>query len=706
MSWALRDLRMAVKNKLPQLANVGDLISIIWFSGRKQAGILQEAVEIRSVVDFSGINQAIDRYLQPVGMTGFVEPFDLAGALIGRVKATHPDVTTVLFFHTDGMDNQWPEKEIINAVQKLAPVVDKAAVVEYGWYCNRPMLTRIAEELGAATIFAEDFPSFEETFLSYVQRTGLGGGKRVVVPTPGASKPFAFGIAGGDVVTYRIEGDHANVPEGIGKLAYFNGDGATATDESTLYAGLYVLAQRMDTDGVIGILRQLGDVALIQQFASCFSKQDYSNFQTAALEAVTDPAKRYMDGKDVNAVPADDAYTVIDLLEWLASDPAFLFHPYHPSFQYERISAKRADAAESLGDDEKQALIDQIAAAVTPSDLEGAKAMLEALGKRKALKFTPTAADPGCPILALTYNEERPNISIQIKIDGTVELPENNYGIPTTFRTFIYRNYAMVADGIRHPALACLPFELPPRIEDELVAKGVMIGYTPEGYVEIQANLPVINRKMVSTVFAADFFRDAVLLLQAKAAQKVYNTFYKEKFEKRSVAWDVHYTTEGANWLKELGLTEWGGFSPASRKTEPTDMYVAKEFLVKIAGCSSIPAVNEKLLAKVRAGGSLTKSESLLAPAIKEADGFIATALHGAPDPDALLKVWLEGKMKVAKNTVRHLIKEMAKVKFSIMVGHTWFAEFASLDENAMSVTVDGVAYDCSAELRDVEIKI
>ena len=75
-------------------------------------------------------------------------------------------------------------------------------------------------------------------------------------------------------------------------------------------------------------------------------------------------------------------------------------------------------------------------------------------------------------------------------------------------------------------------------------------------------------------------------------------------------------------------------------------------------------------------------------------------------DKDALLKVWLESETKAAITSVRNLIREIAKTKFAIMVGHTWFKEFSSLDENSMTVNYDGLDYVCKAELKDIEVKI
>jgi len=42
-------IRTQLKNKLSNLMKEGDTISIVWFSGRNDAGILKEEVEVKSL---------------------------------------------------------------------------------------------------------------------------------------------------------------------------------------------------------------------------------------------------------------------------------------------------------------------------------------------------------------------------------------------------------------------------------------------------------------------------------------------------------------------------------------------------------------------------------------------------------------------------------------------------------------------------------
>ncbi len=49
MSGDLPAIRTQLKNKLSNLMKEGDTISIVWFSGNRDAGILKEEVEVKSL---------------------------------------------------------------------------------------------------------------------------------------------------------------------------------------------------------------------------------------------------------------------------------------------------------------------------------------------------------------------------------------------------------------------------------------------------------------------------------------------------------------------------------------------------------------------------------------------------------------------------------------------------------------------------------
>ena len=708
----LSQIRTQMKNKIPQFTNIGDTVSIIWFSSRNQFGTLQEGLEINSVTDFTGMNAAIDKYLRDVGCTGFKDPLDEVRRVSEKLKNKYPGSVSHMFFMTDGYDNEWTQTEIINATENLATTLDTATFVEYGWCCNRSLITKMAESIGANVMFAKSFDEYDGVFVKNVSKR-ITSSKKKEVDLGDSTLDFAFAKKGDEIFSFAVTNGKITVPEDIGEIYYFvPATTASESDEDGKYSAVYTLAQRMMGHEVLDILGELGDVHLIDMFNNCFSKQDYSEFQSEVLLAITDPTKRYQKGKKANYVPAPDCPTIIDLLDELASSPENKVHPYDPNFMYERISAARGNASETLSETEKNDLMEQLKTASSVEDAKKISDAIAALTESKiALKFTPDEVNGGYSIGSLTFNENRANISIMMRITGTVELPDNAFpALPKKFPTFIYRNYAMVKDGIKHTALDNLPIELSATSFEALKTMGVVDpfeSHEPGKIYYLKANLPVVNRKMATNVSAKDFFNKVIQLQSLKSAQKVYNTFRKASFEKTSEGYVMMYGTEATDWLKELGVTEFNGFSPKTVTIEARDQYEAKEFKVSIEKCSSIPAINDKLISKIATNGKLTLSESLCVPAVKSYNTLIESPIYkGASDQTAILKAWLEGESKATTGSVRTLIKEIAKTKFAIMVGHTWFSEFASLDENSMVVDFGGQSFSCTAECKDTIIKI
>jgi len=62
-------------------------------------------------------------------------------------------------------------------------------------------------------------------------------------------------------------------------------------------------------------------------------------------------------------------------------------------------------------------------------------------------------------------------------------------------------------------------------------------------------SLPIINRKMVKSASAKDLFNLEWELTKARAAQKVYNAYKKDKIPaKESKTFDALYGAEAATW--------------------------------------------------------------------------------------------------------------------------------------------------------------
>jgi hypothetical protein len=728
----LPKIREQLKKKLPKLLGEKDTISIIWFSGRTQCGTLLEAEPVATLTDLQQVNQAIDRWLKPMCLTGFKEPLEEASALVDRVAKKTKGSIFSLFFMSDGCDNQWGRGEILKAVESVGVKVASTTIVEYGYYADRPLLAAMAEKAGGCLIFAETFDKYEPLFEGALQKK-LSGAPRVEVKIPGdAIGGFAFAMDNGDLLTFGIENGSVQVPEDLPEVWYLSPSvtGKKSQDIESIsdpgcevekgapqalsaaYAAVSLYAQRMKADVVLALLKATGDVKYIEQFSSCFGKQKYSDFMDAAKTAAFTPKERLVSGFDPNKVPRDDAFTVLELLQILSEDEDNKVLLEHPDFKYSKIGRGTVDTSEVLTADEVKQVAElstKIASEKNAAKLKELTEQLSAITAKKgpALKFVADPAPDGYSISSLTFNEDRPNVSFLVRKTGKVDLdarlPDNLKGkVPAAFSTYIFRNYAVVKDGLVN--IEKLPVRVTKDTARKLSERDALTGSGLVGapgkfesgvlVFDLRA-LPVINRKMVKACSAKLLFEKEYELCQARAAQKVYNTVKKEKFPRKSEGFEVTYGAEATTWLKEQGLTDYGGFAPKTVQAEAKDFYMGKELKTSIKGFSSLPSLKEarEKIAKGKPNGPTL----LMADAIKAVD---------AHEKDKAFEKWLDEQLDESRKAVRGLLFDLAQVKFSIVVGQIWFTEFASLDENSLDVTLGGAKIPCKVEQKEIKVEI
>jgi hypothetical protein len=735
----LPKIREQLKKRLPKLLKEKDTISIVWFSGRGEFGTLLEAEPVATLADLKEVNAAIDRWIKSIGLTGFKEPLEEVSKLIDRVGKKTKGSVFSLFFMSDGCDNQWSRADILKAVEKAAGGLASAAFVEYGYYADRPLLTAMAEKAGGQLIFAEDFDKYAPTFEAVMQRK-VTGAPRIEVKIPGDPiRGFAWSMAEGELTTYGVEGGAIHVPEDTSTVYYLSpalvGTKVAAYEVGAAYAALSLFSVRMVPDVVLPFLKLTGDVAFIDQFGGLFGKQKYSEFMDAAKAAAFDEKLRLVKGYDPKKIPADDAFTVLDLLRVLASDEENRLLLDHKDFKYSRIGRGRVDASEVLTA-EDQAEIQKLTAEMTktkdPKKVTELTTKIAAItaSKGPGLKFAAKdVKDTGYSISNLTFNEERPNCSVLVRKEGTVDLSRRVATapalLPPTFETFIFRNYAIIRDGLVNVdklpvrltggtvrSLREMGFPLSavrnPSDEtlDETVTRIRKAANEREvSFVIDLKALPVINRKMVQAVSAKILFEKEYDLCKARAAQKVYNTYKKERFPKKSEGFEIRYGKEAAIWLKNEGFTDYSGFSPKSVQAESTDFYMGKELAVSLKGLSSLPSLKE--VKEKMAKGKVNPAGALMVPYVEEVEGFLASDIYKkSADQDKVFEAWLDGQQKAATKKVRGLIFDLAQIKFSIVVGQTWPSEFSSMDENTLKITVDGNEIEGKLEAKEIQIKI
>lgn len=743
MTGELPKLREQLKNKLPKMLKEKDSLSIIWFSGRGQFGALLEAEPVATLTDLKAVNEAIDRWLRPVGMTGFKEPLLEVAALTKRIGTKYPDNAFSLLFVTDGCENSWSQEEVLKAVDVAAGGLSAAAFIEYGYYADRPLLTKMAERAGGSLVHSSDFTKYEAVLGDAVARKITGGKKvEVVLPNTDYIGGIAYALAGGDIYTYAIDGNKVQVQEGTPKVWFLSPSAVNPTPGfnqleaiteakwklptsqgeaweavAATYAAISLFATRMKPEIVKPLLKATGDVAFISQYANCFGKQAYSAFMEATRQAAFGTG-RWTTGWDPNKMPADDAFTVLDMLTLLSSDEENKVLLNHEAFKYDRIGRSRVDANTVLTADEQaeiDGLTQKLSGLKDPKEAAKISARInEITNKPEALKFVETPNEEGYSISNLTYNEERPNVSILVKKEGTVDLAirkDKPAKVPDQVNTFIYRNYAVIKDGLVN--VGTLPTKLSAKTVEQLeqrvkegklsadvfTAKGAFTNgkFQPSEVIIHLEKLPVINTQMVKSVSAKDLFNAEWDLTKAKAAQKVYNSYLKEKKPegKTSKGYVDLYGADGATWLKEQGLTDYSGFAPKAVQAEATDFYMSKEMAVSMKGFSSLPALKE--VKEKMAKGKLTASAAVMAPFVTDVEKLIS----GKSDSHVIEA--LEKNAAEQKAKVREAILKKAQTLFCVIVGNAWFSEFSSLEENSMTLDFDNNTIDCKVEMKETK---
>jgi len=719
-------IRTQLKDKLPKLIAEGDTISIIWFSSRGEYGTLVKGEPVATLKDLSDLNKAIDRWLKPVGLTGFKEPIEEAAKLAKELGGV-----CSLFFMSDGYDNQWSQAQILKAVADLVPVFASTTWVEYGYYCNHPLMVSMAESAGGALILNEDFKKYEPAFEAAMAKRPLGAKRVEVELGADAIKGFAFALDGNALLTFKVEGDRVTVPEHLGEVWCLSPEVKSKTSKPTsvdfaqpgnnpavvaaTYAAIALYSQRMASDVVFPLLKNVGDVRLIKQFSGCFGKQKYAEFVETSTLAAFDPKLRLEQGYDPTAVPDDNAFTVLDLLRIISEDDGNRLLLDSDAFRYNRTGRPRVQDA-ALSEEEQKQVDDlereiKVARGTLLSNLQVKLAALKAT--KSPLKFDAAPMPDGVPVGGLVYNETRPNVSVQTRREGTVNLAVRKAGahpkIPDVFQTFTYRNYTIIRDGLVN--VETLPLKLTQATLDKLKQAGIpgsALGTSDKGGVTVVQlrEIPIINRSMVKATSAKRLFELEYDLTVARAAQKVYNAFLKENFEGRtSEGFKVLYGEAEATWLKDLGITDYSGFNPGGKQADKQDSYVGKELHVALKGLSSLPTLKD--VQTRMASGKHTATSALMAPYVKEVEDFLASDVYAkSPDQPKVFKAWLEAQATASKKKVRGLLYEVSQIRFGVIVGQTWFTEFSSLDENTLTFQVDGKDVVGTVTMKEIEVAI
>lgn len=111
MSADLPKLQTHIKSRISKILKPNDTLTLIWFSGRHEFGTILENVTATSLRELKSIHDTIDRWLRPVGLTGFLQPLQ---ALATKLQNGNPKNVV---FMSDGADNQWPRAQVLEVLR-------------------------------------------------------------------------------------------------------------------------------------------------------------------------------------------------------------------------------------------------------------------------------------------------------------------------------------------------------------------------------------------------------------------------------------------------------------------------------------------------------------------------------------------------------------------------------------------------------------
>lgn len=703
-------IRTQLKNKLSNVMKEGDTISIVWFSGSKDAGILKEEVEVKSLKTLSDLNDAIDKWLRPIGLTAFLKPLQLVKDLVERIKINRPDSVFSMIFLTDGYNNDCPWNEVISTLKSLENDIASSTFVEYGYYADSRRLTEMASVLGGEKISCDGFDDFEPMFDAKISQSARGGKKTVVEITDAHLYDFAFSENTGSVLLYNIVDGKILVGSDVSDVHFFSPsavgvDGSSNTTDSSLYAAIYVLSDKLLNDDAEKVFYALGDQYYYQMLVNAFGKQKLNEFKTAIKECILDVSKRFPAGgrEHIKPVP-DDAYCLMNLIEDLGNVENCLFYPSHDDFTYNRIGRKKVAVGSTLTDADKK----RLAEAKNIDELS--KIANELAEKKVDIEFVNSNPDRGYPLTDLVWNESRANLSVRIYIEGEAVLPENKFGIDKV-ASFKYNTFTIIKDGIIN--VKELPVNNSPELLALLNKNGVKYGFTVgdiDNHILIidLTSIPLVNRGMVKAVSAMELAKLQWELQKLQGDKKVYDFYKKSLFPKTSKGFTELLGQEAADWLKEVGVTDYNGFAPKVTSAEAKDFYMSVNLDTKIKGLSSLPKV-EDVLKKVQSGAPLKISEYVMADAIRKylqqlnSDMYLSLSEE---QQKGVLKTYLETKSAILNKQRRNILQEIAEIKFSLILSKGWFTEFKSFDENQLNVNFDGQDLTFTFALEEKEEKI
>ena len=645
MSWSMSQLATDVISRIDQLPPgdallLGIFSSVGWFRW-----II--ARELTDVSDYHHCHAIVKEEFRARATTCFSEILADAPKAINPFLAKFPVVVFTLF--SDGCpvvpSLQREDAAIESAAKTLAPLLTAGSILSYGDYADRKRLSRLAQLLGVEFIATDNIKDIGETFERTAKKRSARRKKVKLAP----KTTFAFSFTSdGTVNTLDPQQSEVLVDEQAAVYALNgrhddSGDMKLVTTLDVQYAAALALLSDGRIDDALSFLSIIGDVALVEALGSALTNTEIARAEQMIRDAITDETKRFTRGQRPNCLPQDDAFDLLDCLDLLMNDAECKFYPTHPDFKYKKIGR------------------------VSKTQPGYPKFIAE--------------ENIGVSITSLTGHQSELNLSVLVRIPGSITLPDTiktgngtelsreAIGLPQQFLTYVFRNYSLIANAL--PTVTKLPIGVNSGTIGQILIDRQLIAVLPNDGEIVTLDLskiPVCNKKRGTE--SADWQRMADLAyesLKIGSYLKVLKAKRDALDPQRESEQRLDYTPEQLDFLSACGIDRKGAYAPPSIQEEPTDVMDVYRMEVKIDKGSAVSMKDFQLMIdgkkKFNFVGELMKQEYDL-------------LVNDLPKHKGPALEWLKVEIDTYTKIKRTLDNELNARRFSAALTGAWARSF------------------------------
>lgn len=669
-----------------------DIVTVIWFSGNGQFRTV-----VKGASKSDAIIKLLDSLRSTVGCTCFSQSLEEVNLILDEIGELAP-VSVTLW--TDGQPVvPWSvEEEENRSIAHIAKMKDRILALNtigYGNYYNADLLRRFA----AMTEFGEFVHSakiadYMSIFNHNFQKVSDAVCEKVQIETDGAgiiylNRTFTKMATGTEFHLSRIDkrkNQFFLFADDDFKFTY-NGveyDTATCPVKAQMnsaqmlnffYAYAYNLYYAGNRAESLKILAEnIHDKALIDSHMRSFTFDESGRHLDKLNKALMFPQDhRFIDGTaPVDYLPADDAFCVLDVLNYLAEGTS-LYVPFSKNLPgYNRIGKKATDQY----------------------DL-----------------FVWTTDEVRCPMGDLVYNKEHMNMSIRLRIPGTVRINPKDakpVGLPTVMDSYIWRNHTIIKDGalnLKQIEVLLSPEDFMSPLVNSAIAQMIehvdVEDKTYSRCILDFTELPIVSRKYINAALGIDrIFNLTVQVTRLEARQKAIN-FYADGICKTLAAPAGEYknfSPEAVEVLERHGIAKdlsYKGVDVVKPKAEDCDSYQSRTMEFVLSGFSSWSKISEvlerteKILKEEKDGKvktKLTPNQLLL----KEALDTLHFELSGLKAGDADFCDKVRELQALTKKQLLEIRNELNVLKIAKLLTGDWFPELQTDDKGAYFYEKDG----------------